>query len=93
MNFGAAILHHLKMVPALDEICWVLKLGEKILFAEPLDMNPLGKLVRYCTKKSRTDDEQPLRICDIVEIENVLNPSFFYEEIFPFFLGFFWNVY
>ncbi|MBC8283183.1 MAG: class I SAM-dependent methyltransferase [Nitrospinae bacterium] len=78
--FGAGILHHLKMVPALDEICRVLKPNGKILFIEPLDMNPVGKFVRAITKKARTMDEQPLRVCDIEEIKKRFEAQFFYEE-------------
>ena len=63
--FGAAILHHLNMVTALNEIHRVLKPNGKILFVEPLDMNPVGKIVRSLTKKARTVAEQPLRVCDM----------------------------
>ncbi|MEK9628306.1 MAG: class I SAM-dependent methyltransferase [Nitrospinota bacterium] len=78
--FGAAILHHLNMVTALDEIYRVLKPNGKILFVEPLDMNPMGKIVRSLTKKARTADEQPLRKCDIAEINKRFETRFFYEE-------------
>ena len=78
--YGDAILHHLNMVPALDEIFRVLKPNGKILFVEPLDINPVGKLVRSLSKKARTDDEQPLRLCDITEIKKRFEPNFFYEE-------------
>ena len=80
MVFGEAILHHLNMIPALDEIFRVLKPEGQILFVEPLDMNPFGKLVRSLTKKARTEDEQPLRICDITEIKKRFHTQFFYEE-------------
>jgi len=78
--FGAAILHHLHMVSALNEIYRVLKPNGKILFVEPLDMNPVGKIVRSLTKKARTADEQPLRVCDIAEINKRFETQFFYEE-------------
>ena len=78
--YGAAILHHLDMVPALDEIFRVLKPNGKILFVEPLDINPVGKIVRSLTKKARTADEQPLRTRDIVEIEKRFDTRIFYEE-------------
>jgi ubiquinone/menaquinone biosynthesis C-methylase UbiE len=55
--YGAAILHHLDMVPALDEIFRVLKPNGKILFVEPLDINPVGKIVRSLTKKARTAED------------------------------------
>ena len=80
MVFGSAILHHLNIVPALDQIFRVLKPEGKILFVEPLDMNPVGKLVRSLTKKARTEDEQPLRICDLAELEKRFHNEFFYEE-------------
>ena len=78
--FGDAILHHLNMAPALGEIFRVLKPNGKILFVEPLDINPVGKLVRSLTKKARTSDEQPLRLCDIAEIKKRFETQFFYEE-------------
>jgi ubiquinone/menaquinone biosynthesis C-methylase UbiE len=78
--FGDAILHHLNMGPALDEIFRVLKPNGKILFVEPLDINPVGKLVRCLTKKARTSDEQALRLCDIAEIKKRFETQFFYEE-------------
>ena len=79
--FGDAILHHLNMAPALDEIFRVLKPNGKILFVEPLDINPVGKLVRSLTKKARTSDEQALRLCDITEIKKRFETQFFYEEL------------
>jgi len=78
--FGTAILHHLNMVTALNEIHRVLKPNGKILFVEPLDMNPVGKIIRSLTKKARTVDEQPLRFCDISEIKKRFETQFFYEE-------------
>jgi ubiquinone/menaquinone biosynthesis C-methylase UbiE len=78
--FGDAILHHLNIGPALDEIYRVLKPNGKILFVEPLDINPVGKLVRSLTKKARTSDEQALRLCDIAEIKKRFETQFFYEE-------------
>lgn len=53
--FGAGILHHLKMVPVLEEICRVLKPNGKILFVEPLGMNPVGKIVRAMTNKGQNN--------------------------------------
>ena len=87
MVFGAAILHHLNMAQALDEIFRVLKPNGKILFVEPLDMNPVGKIVRSLTKKARTEDEQPLRMCDIDEIKKRFDIQFYYEEFFSVPLG------
>lgn len=87
MVFGAAILHHLNLVQALDEIYRVLKPNGKILFIEPLGVNPVGKIVRYFTEKARTVDEQPLRVCDIAEIKKRFETQFFYEEFLSVPLG------
>jgi len=78
--FGDGILHHLDIVSALEEICRVLKPDGRILFLEPLDMNPVGKIVRALTKKARTTDEQPIRRQDIVEIKKHFETHLFYEE-------------
>ena len=43
-------------------------------------MNPVGKLVRSITRKARTEDEQPLRVCDIAEMKKRFSTHFFYEE-------------
>ncbi len=59
--FGFGILHHLDYEAALDEIHRVLRPGGKMIFNEPLDMNPVGRLVRRLTPEARTIDEAPLR--------------------------------
>ena len=59
--FGFGILHHLDYAVALDEIRRVLRPGGRMIFNEPLDMNPLGVLVRKMTPKARTPDEAPIR--------------------------------
>ena len=60
--FGKAILHHLDYVVALDEIDRVLKPGGLMVFMEPLDLNPVGWLVRAVTPDMRTPDEVPMRL-------------------------------
>jgi len=57
--YGAGILHHLDLETALSEINRVLKPGGIATFFEPLDINPIGKLVRYFTPNARTEDEKP----------------------------------
>lgn len=58
--FGKAILHHLDYAVALDEIARVLKPGGTMVFMEPLDFNPVMKLVRHLTPALRTPDEKPI---------------------------------
>jgi ubiquinone/menaquinone biosynthesis C-methylase UbiE len=80
MVFGSSILHHLDFVRALDEIQRVLKPEGRILFVEPLDNNPVGKIVRALTPQARTQDEQPLRTKEIAEIEKRFKAAFFYQQ-------------
>lgn len=58
--YGGGILHHLEFERALSEVRRVLKPGGLMLFEEPLNINPVGKLVRWLTPKARTEDERPL---------------------------------
>jgi len=64
--------HHLDFLRALDEIKRVLRPHGKMIFTEPLDNNPVGKVVRALTPHARTDDEQPLRWKEMAEIKNDL---------------------
>jgi hypothetical protein len=50
------------------------------VFCEPLDVNPVGKIVRFLTPQARTRDEQPLRLKEIREIQRRFNTTFFYEQ-------------
>ena len=52
----------------------------KILFVEPLCMNPFGRLVRSITRKARTEDEQPLRVCGIAEMKKRFSTHFFMKS-------------
>ncbi len=47
-------------------------------------MSPVGKFVRALTKKSRTEDEPPLRVCDMAEIKKVFKPNFCVKSFYPF---------
>ena len=60
LAIGFAILHHLDMQPALDELRRVLKPGGRALFAEPLASNPAIRLYRRLTPQYRTRDEAPI---------------------------------
>ena len=59
--YGDAILHHLDLDTALPEIKRVLRPGGRIVFREPLGVNPIAKLVRWLTPAARTSEEQPFR--------------------------------
>lgn len=63
--FGSGILHHFALPVTLSEINRVLKKGGRALFTGPLVANPLLKLFRILTPKSRTVDEKPLTSCDL----------------------------
>jgi ubiquinone/menaquinone biosynthesis C-methylase UbiE len=80
MVIGSSILHHLDFVRALDEIQRVLKPQGRMLFVEPLDNNPIGKIVRALTPQARTQDEQPLRTKEIAEIQKRFNATFYYQQ-------------
>ncbi len=57
---GFAILHHLDLQLATDELYRVLKPGGVAFFAEPVAGNPLLDLYRHLTPQYRTRDEAPL---------------------------------
>ncbi|MDP7057827.1 MAG: class I SAM-dependent methyltransferase [Nitrospinaceae bacterium] len=85
--YGCAILHHLDYVRALNEVCRVLKPGGRILFVEPLGINPVGKLVRAMTPFARTVDEKPLMFKELDELEKRFHTRHYYEELFSVPLG------
>jgi len=62
---GSAIIHHLELHQAYQEIVRCLKPGGKAVFIEPLGHNPFINLYRYLTPKLRTEDEHPLMLADI----------------------------
>ena len=62
---GRGIIHHLDLKVSLLEIKRVLKKGGSALFMEPLDANPLLKILRFLTPFARTPDEKPLTKKDL----------------------------
>jgi 2-polyprenyl-3-methyl-5-hydroxy-6-metoxy-1,4-benzoquinol methylase len=62
---GIAILHHLDINKAAQEINRVLKPGGKAVFFEPLAHNPIANLWRKLSPGARTTDERPLSYHDI----------------------------
>lgn len=79
--FGSAILHHLDLERALAEIKRVLVPGGHMVFTEPLDNNPVGRVVRALTPAARTVDERPFRFTDLKQIKrHFANARFFHEQ-------------
>jgi len=71
--FGGGILHHLDLNMLLDEMARILKPGGKIVFLEPSGINPVGKVVRFLTPRSRTPDEKPIGIKELNFIKEVFD--------------------
>jgi SAM-dependent methyltransferase len=80
--YGAGILHHLDYERALSEVARVLKPGGVIVFAEPLDINPVGRIVRWLTPKARTKDERPLRRPEIKLLYKYFKCNLIFEGMF-----------
>lgn len=84
---GWGILHHLDLGLALDEIRRVLRPGGLFMFSEPLDNNPVGRLVRRATPKARTVDERPFRAGDLAAVRERFECRFHYEQMLSVPLG------
>ncbi len=63
--FGGAILHHLNVAKALEEVRRVLRSGGRAIFVEPLRLNPFLGVYRLLTPGSRTKEERPLGPGDV----------------------------
>jgi SAM-dependent methyltransferase len=85
--FGVSILHHLDFKTGLAEIRRVLKPGGLMLFAEPLDNNPVGRLVRALTPHARTPDERPLCFAELALLRRYFDCTFHYEQLLAVPLG------
>jgi len=86
--YGGAILHHLDLSIALPEISRVLKPGGFIMFVEPLNINPLSKMIRCLTPKARTLDEHALCFKELRSIGNYFDVSLTSYQLFSIPLGF-----
>ena len=80
--FGGSVLHHLEFTRALDEIRRVLKPCGKILFYEPLGINPISKAVRVLTPQARTSDERPLGFVELRQLRERFLCKFYYQQLF-----------
>ena len=86
--FGVAILHHLDLERALSEVRRVLVPGGRCYFVEPLDNNPMGRIVRALTPGARTEEERPFRRRDMNLVQVAFpNARFGYEQFFSVPLG------
>jgi SAM-dependent methyltransferase len=84
---GISILHHLDLEVALREVRRVLKPGGLLLFAEPLDKNPVGRLVRRLTPQARTVDERPFRSAQLALFRKHFDCDFHFEQLLSVPLG------
>lgn len=85
MVFGFGMLHHLDYEQTLAEVSRVLKAGGIAVFKEPLDENPVARLVRYLTPKARTNDEIPFKKKDLEKISVMFNKTeFHFDQFFTF---------
>ncbi len=75
--FGGGILHHLDLPVALDQIEKHLEDDGKAVFFEPLDVNPVARIVRKLTPRSRTPDETPFRKAQIDELRKRFDCQFY----------------
>jgi SAM-dependent methyltransferase len=63
--YGKAVLHHLAIPAAAQEVDRLLRSGGRATFAEPMKGHPLFRLGRRLTPHLRTSDEHPLRWEDL----------------------------
>ena len=52
------------------------------IFFEPLDNNPVGRIVRRLTPAARTADEQPLRHTELARIGQDFDCTLYFEQLF-----------
>lgn len=86
--FGGAILHHLDIEKSIGHIHRVLKPGGKIVFIEPLNMNPFYKIYRKLNPQERTPDEHALVSSDFKIIKNKFTFDHYFMDFFSVITGF-----
>lgn len=86
--FGGAILHHLDVEKSIGHIHRVLKPGGKIVFLEPLNMNPLYKIYRKMNPQERTPDEHALVSSDFKIIRDKFTFDHYFFDFFSVAFGF-----
>ena len=86
--FGGAILHHLDVEKAIFHIHRVLKPGGKIVFLEPLNMNPAYKIYRKLNPQERTPDEHALVSSDFKIIRSKFTFDHYFFDFFSVAFGF-----
>lgn len=86
--FGGAILHHLDIEKSIEHIHRVLKPGGKIVFLEPLNMNPIYKIYRKFNPQERTPDEHALVSKDFKLIRNKFTFNHHFFDFFSVAFGF-----
>jgi SAM-dependent methyltransferase len=79
--FGSGILHHLDLGLALNEVRRVLKPDGLMIFFEPLDNNPIGRIIRRLTPRARTEDERPLRHAELARIGQAFDCTLHFEQL------------
>lgn len=80
--FGHAILHHLNLPKVMDELNNKLKKNGEIIFLEPLNINPISKLVRWLTPQARTIDEIPFGFSELAILRKNFNIKIYPQQLF-----------
>ena len=85
--FGSSILHHLELQKGLEEIVRVLEPGGKIIFEEPLNINPFYKLFRLFTPSLRTKDEKAFTFQELNLFKKYFDVNIYYYNFLSIPLG------